>query len=99
MFMTKSGLPNSVRKFIRREKARIRGGILNIEEQKEQIAELYEKYSSGAKAVKHAAKSHTVESVAVKPAAVKKRSGFGKKTSKKVTSEKRDKAKAKKLKK
>lgn len=36
-------MPNSTRKFIRREKARIRRGVLDVKEQKEQINKLYEK--------------------------------------------------------
>jgi len=36
-------MPKSVRKFIRKEKARIRREVLDIEEQKKKIQELYEK--------------------------------------------------------
>ena len=36
-------MPNSTRKFIRREKARIRREVLDVKEQKEQINKLYEK--------------------------------------------------------
>lgn len=39
--MTKSGLPKSVRKFIRLEKARIRGQFWDIKKQEEMIKELY----------------------------------------------------------
>lgn len=42
-FMKKKRMPNSVRKFIRREKARIRREVLTVKEQKEQINKLYEK--------------------------------------------------------
>jgi hypothetical protein len=72
MVMAKSGLPKSIRKFIRKEKARIRGGILSIEEQKEQIGKLYEKHFSPAKATSHAPESRAADSAAVKPATTKK---------------------------
>jgi len=42
--MTKKKLPKSVRKYIRQEKARIRREVLNLEEQKRLIQELYEKF-------------------------------------------------------
>ncbi len=42
--MTKSGLSRSIRKFIRKEKARIRREILSIEEQNKLISELYQKF-------------------------------------------------------
>ena len=41
--MRKKRLPNSLRKYIRQEKARIRRQFLDLEEQKRQIAELYKK--------------------------------------------------------
>lgn len=41
--MKKRRMANSVRKFIRREKARIRRGFSDIKEQKEQIDEIYKK--------------------------------------------------------
>ena len=41
--MTKSGLPKSVRKFIREEKARIRRQVLDLKEQEKLISQLYEK--------------------------------------------------------
>lgn len=41
--MTKSNLPKSIRKYIRKEKARIRREILDVEKQKEEIAKLYKK--------------------------------------------------------
>jgi len=41
--MTKSGLPNSIRKFIRKEKARIRREVLDLKEQEKLISQLYEK--------------------------------------------------------
>ena len=41
--MKKKRLPNSTRKFIRREKARIRAEILDIKEQEKQIQKLYKK--------------------------------------------------------
>ncbi len=41
--MTKSRLPKSIRKRIRKEKARLRREILNIEERNRKIGELYEK--------------------------------------------------------
>jgi len=36
-------MPKSIRKFIRKEKARIRREILDIKEQEKSISELYEK--------------------------------------------------------
>jgi hypothetical protein len=42
--MEKRKLPKSIRKFIRREKARIRREVLDIKEQEELINELYKKY-------------------------------------------------------
>jgi len=36
-------LPNSVRKFIRREKARIRREVLSLKEEEKMISQLYEK--------------------------------------------------------
>jgi len=38
----KKKLPKSLRKFIRKEKARIRREVLNMEEQKKKIQQLYE---------------------------------------------------------
>ena len=43
--MKKERMPNSIRKFVRREKARIRRDVLSIEEQDKLIAELYQKIS------------------------------------------------------
>jgi hypothetical protein len=37
-------LPRSIRKFIRREKARIRREVLDLKEQEKQIKQLYEKF-------------------------------------------------------
>jgi len=42
--MPKSGLPKSLRKFIRKEKARIRRDFLGMAEQGKKIEELYQKY-------------------------------------------------------
>jgi len=42
--MAKKRLPKSVRKYIRREKARIRRDVLDLEEQKRQIKEIYKKF-------------------------------------------------------
>jgi len=42
--MPKSRMPKSVRKFIRKEKARIRREVLDLEKQKEKINELYQKF-------------------------------------------------------
>jgi hypothetical protein len=39
--MDKKRLPKSLRKFIRREKSRIRRGVLNLKEQGKRIQELY----------------------------------------------------------
>ena len=43
IFMTKKKTPNSVRKHIRKEKARIRRQVLDVKKQKELIDELYKK--------------------------------------------------------
>jgi len=40
----KKKLPRSIRKFIRREKARLRREVLDIKKQKELIEEIYKKY-------------------------------------------------------
>ena len=40
----KKGLPKSLRKYIRKEKARIRREVLDIKEQEGLINELYKKY-------------------------------------------------------
>jgi DNA replication initiation complex subunit (GINS family) len=42
--MEKKKLPKSIRKFIRREKARIRREILGIKEQERLIQEIYQKF-------------------------------------------------------
>ena len=42
--MKKKRLPKSIRKFIRREKSRIRREVLGIEEQKKLINKLYQKF-------------------------------------------------------
>ena len=42
--MKRKRLPNSIRKFIRLEKARIRRGILDLAEQEKQIQNLYRKF-------------------------------------------------------
>lgn len=42
--MTKSGLPKSIRKFIRLEKARIRAVVLDTKKQEKIINELYDKF-------------------------------------------------------
>lgn len=42
--MTKSGLSQSIRKFIRKEKSRIKRETLNTKEQEILIAELYKKF-------------------------------------------------------
>jgi len=41
--MGKKKIPKSLRKFIRKEKARIRREVLDLKEQKKKIQELYEK--------------------------------------------------------
>lgn len=43
MFMKKKKLPKSLRKFIRREKARIRREVLDLTEQKKLIEQLYKR--------------------------------------------------------
>ena len=40
----KKRMPKSIRKFIRKEKARIRREVLDIKEQKKLISELYQKF-------------------------------------------------------
>ena len=42
--MTKSGLPQSTRKFIRLEKARIRAEFFDVKKQEEKITELYNRF-------------------------------------------------------
>ncbi len=44
--MAKSKLPKSIRKFIRKEKEKIRKSILDKKEQERLIQELYQKYLS-----------------------------------------------------
>jgi len=41
----KKKLPKSIRKYIRKEKSRIRREIFDLEEQNKQINELYKKFS------------------------------------------------------
>ncbi|QQG45898.1 MAG: hypothetical protein HYY55_02870 [Candidatus Niyogibacteria bacterium] len=41
--MPRKRLPKSIRKFIRMEKAKIRRRILDLDKQKEEIGELYQK--------------------------------------------------------
>ena len=95
--MTKSGLPKSIRKFIRKEKARIRGGIFSTKEQKGQIAKLYAPHVSPAKTTSHEEKSHPEESPAVKPVATKEEETVSvKKQVKKATSKRGEKSKARK---
>lgn len=43
--MAKSGLPRSIRKFIRLEKARIRAQFFDVKKQEEMINELYNRFS------------------------------------------------------
>ena len=43
--MGKKRMPKSLRKFIRREKARIRREVLDMKEQEDKIKELYQKFS------------------------------------------------------
>lgn len=42
--MSKSRFPNSIRKHIRKEKARIRREVFDIDKQKEEIDKLYKKF-------------------------------------------------------
>jgi len=42
--MKNKTFPKSIRKFIRKEKSRIRRQVLDIKEQEEQIKQLYEKF-------------------------------------------------------
>lgn len=42
--MAKKRMPNSIRKYIRKEKARIRKAVLDVKEQEELINKLYEKF-------------------------------------------------------
>jgi len=41
--MSRKRLPKSLRKYMRRKKARIRREVFNLEEQEKQIQELYQK--------------------------------------------------------
>ncbi len=43
--MSKKRLSKGIRKYIRKEKARIRREVLDIKEQRKQIEELYRKFS------------------------------------------------------
>lgn len=45
-------LPRSIRKFIRREKARIRREVLDLKEQEKLINELYQKFAKQNKKTK-----------------------------------------------
>jgi len=47
--MKKRRLPKSFRKYIRREKARIRREVLDIKEQEKLIQELYQKFVKNSK--------------------------------------------------
>ena len=47
--MVKKRMPKSSRKFIRKEKARIRREILDIKKQEELIAKIYKKFSKEKK--------------------------------------------------
>jgi len=49
--MAKKRMPNSVRKFIRKEKARIRREVLDLKKQEELISELYQKFSKTKKQI------------------------------------------------
>ena len=42
--MTKKRLPPSIRKYLRKEKARIRREVLDLKEQEKQIQKLYQKF-------------------------------------------------------
>jgi len=42
-------MPKSIRKFIRKEKARIRREVLDVKKQEELIAEIYKKFSKRKK--------------------------------------------------
>jgi len=42
--MVKRRLPKSLRKFVRKEKARIRREVFDIKEQEKQISEIYERF-------------------------------------------------------
>ena len=44
MFIMKKRMPKSFRKFIRKEKARIRREVLDLKEQEKLINQLYEKF-------------------------------------------------------
>jgi len=47
--MVKNKMPKSIRKFIRKEKARIRREVLDVKKQEELIAEIYKKLSKRKK--------------------------------------------------
>ncbi|MEK7519196.1 MAG: hypothetical protein AAB565_00190 [Patescibacteria group bacterium] len=51
--MTKKRLPKSIRKFIRREKARIRRQVLDLKEQEKLISDLYKKLTTPLTKVKN----------------------------------------------
>ena len=44
--MSKTKMPKSIKKFIRKEKSRIRKQVLDFKKQKELIDELYKKYNA-----------------------------------------------------
>jgi len=44
-------MPNSIRKYIRKEKALIRKGVFSLKEQKEKIDKLYDKFSGKSEPV------------------------------------------------
>jgi len=56
-------LPNSIRKFIRKEKARIRREVLDLKEQEEKISNLYQKFIK--KEIKTEIKKLTEEKIKV----------------------------------
>lgn len=49
--MVKKRMPKSIRKFIRKEKARIRREVLDIKEQEKLIAGVYKRFSKEKKPV------------------------------------------------
>ncbi len=49
LVMRKKKLPKGLRKFIRKEKARIRREVLDLKEQEKKIEELYQKVLKGIK--------------------------------------------------
>jgi len=59
--MTKKALPKSIRKFIRKEKARIRREVFDLKEQERLINQLYEKFYKETKTEKEHLKEQEIK--------------------------------------